>query len=114
MNECLFCRIVAGAIPSNVVWRDETIVAFRDIEPQAPVHVLVVPTEHIPSTNDLDDGHDGLVGRLLRTAAQIARQEGIAEGGYRLVVNTGPNAQQSVPHLHVHILGGRAFTWPPG
>jgi histidine triad (HIT) family protein len=114
VDECLFCRIVGGAIPATVVYQDDQVTAFRDIEPQAPVHVLVVTNQHIASTNGLEEAHDRLAGRLLRAARQVAEQEGVAESGYRLVVNTGPDAMQSVAHIHVHVLGGRHLGWPPG
>ena len=114
MDECLFCRIVGGAIPATIVYQDDQVTAFRDIQPRAPVHVLVVPNQHVASTNDLEDGHDEIAGRLLRAARLIAEQEGVAESGYRLVVNTGPDAMQSVAHIHVHVLGGRHLGWPPG
>lgn len=114
MSDCLFCRIVSGSLPSTIVYRDEYVTAFQDIQPQAPVHVLVVPNEHIASTNDLAEQHDQAMGRLFRAAAAVAREQGIAESGYRLVVNTGPDAMQSVFHLHLHVIGGRRMHWPPG
>ena len=114
MDDCIFCRIVAGEIPSDVVYRDEHVTAFRDIEPMAPVHVLVVPNEHLPSTREAEDRHEPMLGRLLRAAAVVAQQEGIAENGYRLTINTGRNGNQLVPHLHLHVMGGRMFGWPPG
>jgi len=113
-SDCLFCRIVAKEIPASIVYADDAVTVFRDIEPQMPTHVLIIPNQHVANTEALEPEHDALVGRLLRTARQVARQEGIAESGYRLVVNTGPDALNSVPHLHVHLLGGRAMTWPPG
>ena len=114
MDECLFCRIVGGAIPATIVYKDDQVTAFRDIEPQAPVHVLVVPNQHLASTNALEDEHLEIAGRLLRAARSVAEQEGVAESGYRLVVNTGQHAMQSVAHIHVHVLGGRHLGWPPG
>jgi histidine triad (HIT) family protein len=114
MDSCLFCRIISGSIPSSTVYKDEHVTAFRDIEPQAPVHVLVVPNEHIGSVNDLEEGRDAIMGRLLRTTKVVAEREGVADGGYRLVVNTGADAMQSVAHLHIHVLGGRHLGWPPG
>ncbi len=114
MAECLFCRVIAGEVPANVVHQDGQITAFRDIRPQAPTHILIVPNEHITSTNDLTGEHVALMGRIVQFAAELARQEGIAAGGYRLVVNTGPDAGQSVGHLHLHLLGGRRLNWPPG
>ena len=111
---CLFCRIVAGEIPSTLVAEDETVIAFRDIAPRSPTHVLVVPREHIPSAADLTDADASTVGRIFAMAADIARSEGIAEGGYRIVTNVGTWGGQSVDHLHFHLMGGRAFSWPPG
>jgi histidine triad (HIT) family protein len=111
---CLFCKIVANQIPATIVQRDDATTAFRDIDPQAPVHVLVVPNDHVVDTGVLDASLDQQVGRLLRTAAQVAQAEGIAQSGYRLVINTGADALNSVPHLHVHVLGGRRLGWPPG
>ena len=114
MDDCLFCRIVGGTIPADVVYRDERVTAFRDIQPQAPVHVLVVPNQHVTSINDLEEGHDATLGQLMRITKVVARQEGIGDSGFRLVVNTGPDAMMTVPHLHVHLLGSRKLGWPPG
>jgi histidine triad (HIT) family protein len=111
---CLFCKIVAGAVPATVVYRDQLATAFRDIDPQAPTHVLVVPNDHLADTNALRPETDQLLGALLRTAAQVAEGEGVGQSGYRLVLNTGADALNSVPHLHVHVLGGRRLGWPPG
>jgi histidine triad (HIT) family protein len=111
--DCLFCKIVEGTIPSRAVYRDERSYAFADINPQAPVHFLVVPREHIPSIAHASPKHGEVLGHLLLTAAEIAREKGL-ENGYRLVVNSGPDAGQTVDHLHVHVLGGRHLTWPPG
>jgi len=111
---CLFCKIVAGEIPADFVRKSEHLMAFRDIAPQAPVHVLVIPKEHVPSLAVAESGHADLLGELLLTAGEIARAEGISEGGYRCVVNTGDDGGQSVHHLHVHLLGGRSMEWPPG
>jgi histidine triad (HIT) family protein len=113
-NDCLFCKIVRGDIKGDLVFQDETITAFRDINPQAPVHVLLVPNEHIASTSELRPEHDALIGRLVRTAGQIAEREGVAARGYRLVTNSGPDSGQTVQHLHLHLLGGRRQGWPPG
>lgn len=110
--DCLFCRIARGEIPARLVAETEDCVAFRDIDPKAPVHVLVIPRAHVASLAETDDA--ALVGRLTLLAARIARDEGIAETGYRTIVNTGPNAGQTVFHLHLHLLGGRALHWPPG
>lgn len=111
---CLFCKIVAGDAPARVVYRDDHLTAFRDINPQAPVHVLLVPNRHIASIASLSETDDALAGRLLRLAGELARQEGIAESGYRVVANTGRDSGQSVAHLHLHLLGGRRLRWPPG
>ena len=111
-DSCLFCRIVRGEIPAKLVAETPECVAFRDINPQAPTHVLVIPREHVTSLNEATD--PALVGRLSLVAADIARQEGIAEGGYRTVINTGADAGQTVFHIHLHLLGGREMRWPPG
>jgi histidine triad (HIT) family protein len=111
---CLFCRIVAGAIPATVVREDETTFAFRDVDPQAPTHVLVVPRRHVPTVAALAEQAPAEVAPLMAAVAAVAQQEGVAESGYRSVFNTGPDAQQSVFHAHVHVLGGRSMTWPPG
>lgn len=111
---CLFCRIVAGEIPSTRVAEDDLAIAIRDIAPRAPTHILLLPREHIQSAADLTDLDATLVGRLFALAAAIARSEGIAEDGYRIVTNIGRWGGQSVDHLHFHLMGGRAFAWPPG
>jgi histidine triad (HIT) family protein len=113
-EDCLVCRIVAGEIPATLVHEDDEIVAFRDIAPRAPTHVLVVPRRHIESVGALEAADAGLAGRLLLTAAAIARQEGIAEHGYRVVTNIGSWGGQTIFHLHLHLLGGRPLAWPPG
>lgn len=110
----LFTRIRDREIPAEIVYEDDDIMAFRDINPQAPTHVLVVPKEPVPTVNDLQPGHAELVGRMFLVAQRIARDEGVAEDGYRLVVNTNAAANQTVFHLHLHLLGGRQFSWPPG
>jgi histidine triad (HIT) family protein len=110
---CLFCRIASGAIPAAIVHQDDEITAFRDIDPQAPTHILIVPNRHLASLRAAES-EAGLLGRLLTTAAALAQREGIADGGYRVVVNTGQHGGQSVDHLHLHLLGGRPMTWPPG
>lgn len=110
----LFEKIVARQIPSDIVYEDDQILAFRDIHPQAPVHVLVVPKKPIPRVDGADAGDQALLGHLLLKTAELARRLGIDETGYRLVINNGRNGGESVPHLHVHLLGGRAMTWPPG
>ena len=111
---CLFCRIVAGEIPAKKVFEDDQLIAFEDINPPAPMHVLVVPRLHGATLNDLEAGHDALVGALVRRAAAIAGERGYAEGGYRTVFNCNGDAGQTVFHLHLHVLGGRRLTWPPG
>jgi histidine triad (HIT) family protein len=113
-DTCLFCRILAGEIPSKEVRSDEHTYAFRDIDPKAPTHVLVIPRRHIASVNDLTGDDAPLIGRLFMAAREIAQAEGIAESGYRLVMNTGADAGQSVSHIHLHLLGGRHMKWPPG
>lgn len=110
MADCIFCRIAAGELPTDLVYEDEEVVAFRDIQPAAPVHVLVVPREHLASLDELEERHEALGGRLLRAVAEVARREGVAEGGYRTVVNTGKDGGQTVPHLHLHLLAGKGFT----
>lgn len=114
MEDCLFCKIAAGQIPSKIVYQDETVVAFEDINPKAPHHILLIPRRHIASMADLtlDDG--SVLAALFVTAARLARELGISESGYRFVTNVGPDAGQSVFHLHFHLLGGRPFSWPPG
>ena len=114
MADCLFCRIAAGEIPAALVHQDERLIAFKDINPQAPLHVLVVPRRHIATLNDLADTDDGLVGEMLRRAAAIAAAGGYSQRGYRTVFNCNPDAGQTVFHIHLHVLGGRSFTWPPG
>jgi histidine triad (HIT) family protein len=111
---CLFCRIGRNEVPAKKVFEDEEIVAFQDINPQAPVHVLVIPVQHIPTVNDLEAEHDRLIGRMHRVAAELAGELGLAERGYRIVMNCNAEAGQSVFHVHLHLLGGRAFHWPPG
>ena len=112
--DCLFCKIAAGEIPADVVKEGDDWVAFRDISPQAPTHVLIIPREHIATLNDAGDDKAGLLGRLFRAAKEIAADEGVAEDGYRTVFNCNAGAGQSVFHIHVHLLGGRAMGWPPG
>lgn len=110
---CLFCKIIDGSIPSTAVYQDELCYAFADLHPQAPVHVLVAPRAHIASLGETNDGQSGLLGHLLRAAAQIARTKGLQKG-YRVVINTGEDGGQTVDHLHLHLLGGRPMAWPPG
>lgn len=111
-SKCLFCRIAAGEVPADIVAEDEEAIVFRDINPQAPSHLLVIPRRHVGSLDDADEAID--LGSLMRLAAEVARDEGIADSGYRVVVNTNENGGQTVQHLHLHILGGRPMTWPPG
>lgn len=112
--DCLFCKIINGDIPSTKVYEDEFVYAFRDIEPQAPSHILIIPKEHIASANELNEGNCSVVGHVFSAAAKIAKTEGIAEGGYRIVNNCGDDGGQTVKHLHFHMLGGRSLAWPPG
>jgi histidine triad (HIT) family protein len=113
-HDCIFCKIVAQQVPSTQVYQDPQVTAFRDLNPQMPVHVLIVPNQHVANTEVLTPDHDALVGAVVRAAQQIAKQEGVAASGYRLVINTGPDSLNTVPHLHVHMLGGRKMGWPPG
>jgi histidine triad (HIT) family protein len=114
MEDCLFCRIAQGQIDADVVHSSDQVVAFRDINPQAPVHVLLIPREHIESARALRDRHGKLLAELFQTAAHLAKANGIDRSGWRLVTNTGPDAGQSVHHIHFHLLGGRTMKWPPG
>jgi len=114
MEDCLFCRMAAGAIKPDLVYEDEDLIAFRDINPQAPVHILIVPRRHIATANDLAATDTELAGRLVLVAAEIAKAEGVDESGYRLVINCNEGAGQSVFHLHLHLLAGRRLGWPPG
>ena len=112
MTDCLFCKMVAGVIKPNVVFEDENILAFRDISPQAPVHILIIPKHHIPTLNELDDTLIAV--QLLQTAVKLAKQEGLSDTGYRTVFNCNKHGGQEVYHLHLHLLGGRQMIWPPG
>lgn len=114
MTDCLFCKIVAGDIPAETVYEDEHVLAFRDIGPQAPTHVLVIPKKHIATLNDLQVDDAELVGQMMLAAKAIAAQEGISEEGYRTVFNCNAGAGQTVFHIHLHVLGGRPMNWPPG
>lgn len=114
MSNCLFCRIAAGEIPARTVHDDSDFVAFEDINPQAPTHVLIIPRRHVGGINDLTAGDRDMVGGAFALARQIASARGLSESGYRVVVNSGPDGGQTVFHLHFHLLGGRAMTWPPG
>lgn len=113
-DDCLFCKIAGGDIPADIIYESDTAVAFRDINPQAPTHVLVIPRRHIATINDLQDGDQEVVGDLFMVAAQIAAEDGIADDGYRVVMNCNAGAGQTVFHIHLHLVGGRAMTWPPG
>ena len=114
MPDCLFCQIVEGTVPASIVHRDEHLIAFKDINPQAPLHVLIVPRRHIDSLNALGPEDDDLVGEMVRRAAAIARDHGVADSGYRTVFNCNADAGQTVFHIHLHVLGGRGLSWPPG
>jgi histidine triad (HIT) family protein len=111
---CLFCRIASGEIPASKVYEDTDVLAFNDINPQAPLHVLVIPKQHIATINDLTEGDEALVGKLVRTAAALAAQKGYADRGYRAVFNCNAEAGQTVFHIHLHLLAGRSLGWPPG
>ncbi|MFC9974909.1 histidine triad nucleotide-binding protein [Spirillospora sp. NPDC127200] len=114
MTDCLFCKIVSGEVPAKIVRDGERTVAFRDINPQAPTHVLVIPKDHHPTVGELAAADAGLLAEVLREAHQVAVGEGVADGGYRVVFNTGAQAGQTVFHVHAHVLGGRGLNWPPG
>ena len=114
MADCLFCKIVEGTIPATIVHQGDHLVAFRDINPQAPLHVLIIPRRHIATLNDLASTDDDVVGEMVRRAAAIAREHGYADRGYRTVFNCNAEAGQTVFHIHLHVLGGRGFKWPPG
>lgn len=112
--DCLFCKIIAGEIPSTKVYEDDLCYAFRDIAPQAPTHILVIPKEHITSVSAVTPENSAYVARIFEVIAKIAEEEGVAKDGYRVVSNIGERGQQTVPHLHFHVIGGRDMTWPPG
>ncbi len=112
--DCLFCKIIAGDIPSKTVYEDETVYAFLDIEPQAPVHIIIVPKEHFASGNEITEDNEAVIGHIFAVAAKIAKEQGIAESGWRLVNNCGKDGGQTVGHIHFHLLGGRSLQWPPG
>lgn len=114
MSDCIFCKIVKGEIPSAKVYSDEQVTAFRDIAPSAPTHILIVPNKHIDSINTFTNDDEQLMGHLFNAAKQLAVQEGIAEGGYRLIINTGADARQTVFHIHLHLLGGAPMKYPMG
>jgi histidine triad (HIT) family protein len=114
MSDCLFCKIIAGNVPAGIVYQDDAVVAFKDINPQAPLHVLIVPRRHIATLNDVTPQDDALVGSMFRAAAALAREHGYDTRGYRTVFNTNREAGQTVFHIHLHLLAGRGLTWPPG
>ena len=114
VTACLFCRIVSRSLPADIVAESDGLLAFKDINPQAPTHLLIIPTVHIPALSDVTDTHTTLLGNLVHFANQLARQSQLVPAGYRLVINCGVQAGQSVSHLHVHLLGGRPLRWPPG
>jgi histidine triad (HIT) family protein len=114
MSDCLFCRIIAGEIPGAIVYRDDRVVAIKDINPQAPMHLLVLPVRHVPTLNDLAGDDDRLVGEMVRRGAALAAEHGYGERGYRTVFNCNAEAGQTVFHIHLHVLGGRRLGWPPG
>ncbi len=114
MSDCLFCKIIAGDIPAEKIYEDENVLAFRDINPVAPLHALLIPKKHIATINDLQTEDAGVVGQLFLAAKQIAKQEGYADEGYRTVMNCGEAAGQTVFHIHLHLLAGRGLSWPPG
>lgn len=114
MTDCLFCKIIRKEIAANIIYEDEKVLAFDDINPQAPSHILIIPKEHIPTINDLTEDQNELIGYLVLTAKKIAKKLGVDETGYRLVLNCNPDSGQMVYHIHLHLLGGRQMTWPPG
>lgn len=114
MADCLFCGIANGKIKANLVYQDEAVLAFKDIAPKAPVHILIIPRKHIASVLDIEASDNGVIGRIFEVAGRLAREQGISEKGFRVVVNSGADAGQTVFHLHYHLLGGRQMTWPPG
>ena len=114
MADCLFCKVARGEIPAQVVYQDDTVTAFRDISPQAPVHVLVIPNQHVGSAAEIGPGNGALMAAIFVAANRVAESEGVDGSGYRLVFNVGADAGMAVPHLHLHVLGGRQLAWPPG
>lgn len=114
MADCLFCGIAGGEIPADVVYRDDSVLAFRDIDPKAPVHILIIPRKHVVGVMDLEEADGAIMGHAMTVARRVAAESGVSESGFRIVVNTGQDAAQSVQHIHLHLLGGRALTWPPG
>lgn len=114
ISSCIFCKIISKEIPSKIVYEDDEVLSFHDINPQAPVHVLLIPKKHIPSLAEITENDQAILGKLLISASKIAKKLGISEDGYRLVINTNRDAQQTVFHVHIHIIGGRPMSWPPG
>lgn len=114
MQDCIFCKIVNGEIPTEKVYEDEKVLAFNDINPEAPIHILVIPKEHIPSMNDINENKKELIGHIHIVINKVAKEKGLDKDGYRVVNNCGKNGGQEVPHLHFHLLGGRSMNWPPG
>jgi len=114
MSECLFCKMVSGEIDPDKVYEDDDVLAFRDISPQAPLHILVIPKEHITTLNDIEERHAAVLGKMYLAVKQIAEQEGVADGGYRTLINCNRDGGQSVFHIHLHMLAGRSMQWPPG
>ena len=114
MKDCLFCKIAAREIPSEIVHESENVIAFRDIDPKAPTHILLIPREHLVSVAQVDEAHAAMLGELFRAAAHLAKAEGVDRSGWRVVTNVGEDAGQAVHHLHFHLLGGRPMSWPPG
>ncbi len=114
MDNCIFCKIASGEIKSEILYKDDQIAAFKDINPQAPVHILIIPIKHIQKISDLRESETDLIGKMILSANKLAKEQGIADEGYRLVFNCGKSAGQEVFHIHLHLLGGRKFSWPPG
>lgn len=114
MSDCIFCKILNGDLDSEIVYQDETVSAFQDINPAAPVHLLIVPKKHIPSVQEMEEEDEGVLGHLFTAARQLAEEQGIKESGFRLIINNGPDAHQEIPHLHMHLLGGQAMRHPLG
>jgi histidine triad (HIT) family protein len=114
VSDCLFCGIIKGDLTGDIVYRDKSVIAFKDINPKAPVHILIVPRKHVPTLLDLEKADKGLIGDVFCVASQLAKDQGISQDGFRVVINCGAGAGQSVFHIHFHLLGGRSLTWPPG
>lgn len=114
MKDCIFCKIASSEIPGDIVYQDDRVIAINDIDPKAPIHILIMPKDHIPSLNDLGENEDDLIGHIFKVAAALANTKGISEKGYRVVNNCGAEGGQTVDHIHFHLLGGRNMAWPPG